>query len=617
MCFIITLTEAPSDKLNAPYFNYDELAGKVTITANGAKEIRYTTDGTKPSATNGTVYTEPFEASNITVKAIAISDGTKENSDVATYEVPAKLLSTVVDLTKVTIDGAELAADELQALLTNNTFTSTASYAVTPVIKYTETTTKKYDNNENTSNTEEKTATVVRGEDNFTTSFTVGEKTYTITLPINKDITVEAPTHVAVNGTVALNCATEGASISYKIGDGEYQEYTRPFTILDEDATVTAKAYIGENETACEPFTVEAVKNTVKTKTVILKYGDFTSTASVKGQSNALLTGKAGTDAEGYTFELNNNDKNYSSGSDITVNGNKYQSIKGSNGAENILHLPEGVKVARIVLYSYVNGNAKSGPDAISGWSSVNGNQEYESIPMAPNAIKDPANPDVRVYPLDNATGTISFNNAGYQLCFVVALDIVDETPATTTATITSSTKMATYCNTSAWVVPSDLEVYTAKYADSKITLNKVAEGTVVPAKEGVVLYGEPKTYTLNLSTEEGTKLADNDLIGATEKTTMNNNTTYILVKDKATQKVMFGQLASGQEVKANSAYLTINDINAAKSISIDFGGTTGINTIDNATNAKDGEYYTLSGQRTMKPVKGIYILNGKKFIAK
>lgn len=614
MCFIITLTEAASDKLNAPTFSYDEVAGKVKIVANGAKEIRYTTDGTEPSATNGSVYTDPFEASNVTVKAIAISDGTKENSDVATYEVPAKLLSTVVDLTKVTIDGTELSADELHTLLTNKTFTSTASYAVTPVIKYTETTTKKYDNETNTSNAEEKTATVVRGENNFTTSFTVGEETYTITLPINKDITPEAPTHVAVNGTVALSCATEGASISYKIGNGEYQEYTRPFTILDEDATVTAKAYIGEKETACEPFTVEAVKCTERVKTLWFYYDTdkFDIAPSDKGVKGVkpTVTGKAGTDCDGYVIEMNKEEKAYQYVSDLTIGGNTYRTIKVSNGAENILKMPEGVKANRITIYSVINEIANN---KVSGWKNVNGTQEYKSIPMG--AYKgEGTDYDVRVYSLNNATGQISFTNTGDQLGFVIALDIVDETPATTTDITIGTTKMATYCNTSAWVVPAEMEVYTATYVDNKVKLNKVTE-TVIPANTGVVLYGEPKTYTANLTASAAALTENNSLVGTTEDVVMNNETTYVLVKG-SDGKVCFGKLKSGETVKAGKAYLTISDPSAAKQLSIDINGeTTGINAVENATEAQNDVYYTLGGQRTVKPLKGLYIHNGKKYM--
>lgn len=622
MCFVITLTEAASDKLNVPTFSYDEVAGKVTITANGAKEIRYTTDGTEPSATTGTVYTDAFEASNVTVKAIAISDGTKENSDVATYEVPAKLLSTAIDLTKVTIDGTELADADLQTLLNNKSFTSTASYTITPVIKYTETTTKNYNNNTSTSNDEEKTATVVRGEENFTTSFTVNEETYTIILPINKDVTVEAPTHVAVNGTVALSCATEGASISYKIGDGEYQEYTRPFTILDEDATVTAKATFGEKE-AAESFTVEAVK-CQKDKTVLIywdqdRFDGFELKTKEDGTTyyeNHELIGKTGTDVEGFKLLLNKADKNYQTAAEIDVNGTSYPTIKLSNGQRNVLTIPEKYKAVRMTLYSFINDKTSS---TQVGWADVNGTQDYKSILMgAFNDVADyKTSPDVRVYGFSEGVNNIEFKNIGKQLGFVIVLDLANV--ATTTDITISKAKMATYSNTQAWEIPAGVQAYTAKYADNKIKLTEV-KGTV-PANTGVVLYGEEGKYTANLTTTDVT-LADNDLISTADAAyTVVGNTTYALVGEKdaqgnATGKVCFGRLAEGSIVAQGKAYLTISDLSAAKQLSIDLGGeTTGINTVENAAEAQNDVYYTLGGQRTVKPLKGLYIHNGKKYM--
>ena len=191
------------------------------------------------------------------------------------------------------------------------------------------------------------------------------------------------------------------------------------------------------------------------------------------------------------------------------------------------------------------------------------------------------------------------------------------EVPATTTDITIGNAKMATYCNSSAWEIPAGMEVYTATYADNKVKLNKVTE-TVVPANTGVVLYGEPKTYTANLTTSEATLTEANELRAATTDVTIaENDNKYILVYDNANKIVKFGKASAGT-LAAGKAYLEINNANAAKQLSIDFNGeTTGINTVENATEAQNDVYYTLGGQRTVKPVKGLYIHNGKKYIAK
>lgn len=612
---VITITEAASDKLSAPTFSYDEVAGKVTINAYGAKEIRYTTDGSEPSATNGTVYTEPFEASNITVKAIAISDGTKSNSDVATYQVPAKLLSTSIALTKVTIAGVELSAENLQKLLTDKTLALTEEYAVAPAIIFTKTTTMNYDGGTVKNIDEDETATVTRSDEYFTTSTTLNGETYTITLPIKKGIDIAKPTISSVNGTVVIKCATEGVKLSYKIGDGEYQDYIHSFTLLDEDAVVTAKASLeGSTDAISDPYTVEVVKNTVKTKRIVFDNSMFTSTDNVKDVSNAKLTGNAGTDAEGYWMELNNNQKNYSTGSDITVDGTKYKSIKGSNGVENILHLPDGIKASRFIIYSYVN---KDAPDSkVCGWSKVNGDQDYQSVPS--ESYKDAENPDVRVFPIAADATQIAFNNAGYQLCFVFALDIVDETEATTTDITLSSAGMGTFSSTTAYELPEGLTAYTATCDGSKVTLTKIEDG-IVAANQGVVLSGEKNgKYTLTPSTKESTTNWNaNELKNTASKeytTAAGDQSTYVLIANN-NGNGQFARLNGGQTIPVGKAYLTV-DANAAKTLSLSFGETNGINAVENNAE-QNGAYYTLSGQQTVKPVKGLYIHNGKKYIAK
>ncbi len=64
---------------------------EVTITATGAASIKYTTDGTEPSAANGTVYSDPIEInSNTTLKAVAF-DSYGNAGDVVTAEYTIRI----------------------------------------------------------------------------------------------------------------------------------------------------------------------------------------------------------------------------------------------------------------------------------------------------------------------------------------------------------------------------------------------------------------------------------------------------------------------------------------------------------------------------------------------
>lgn len=65
---------------------YEEEQSVVLVTATKDATIKYTTDGTTPSATNGTEYAEPISiAKNTGLRAMTYKDGA-ENSDVMTEE---------------------------------------------------------------------------------------------------------------------------------------------------------------------------------------------------------------------------------------------------------------------------------------------------------------------------------------------------------------------------------------------------------------------------------------------------------------------------------------------------------------------------------------------------
>lgn len=55
----------------------------------------------------------------------------------------------------------------------------------------------------------------------------------------------------------------------------------------------------------------------------------------------------------------------------------------------------------------------------------------------------------------------------------------------------------------------------------------------------------------------------------------------------------------------------------ASRSIDIDFGGTTGINEIQNAHSSSAAATYDVAGKRVDKNYKGVVIRNGKKMIQK
>lgn len=643
------LTQLNTNQLAAPSIEYTE-DGLVTITNNDSRtsKIYYTTDGTEPSATNGTEYTKPFSAPGKTVKAITIGDG-YDASTVAEKAVPKKATGTVIYVSKVTVAGTAISDANLKALVENKTLTLTEKYSVAPAVVFTKTTTTNYNDGSKDSNDENVDATVIEEADNFVATATIGDNTYTINLPIDKapvinadvtsfdlsakraNIATQPIKFSAVNTSGVLTVSVpqiDGLSVKMthvvtdannkqkdeelKSGAEVKEDEVITMTVSYQSDVVVEKAFnkitIAVGETTLDiPFTYEDTEDMIKTIDDVT--GDMSwDFANASADANKTINSPRPLEVVPYTNAEGLSD-NF---------GYKYLKAKAQNfyradnyncyqGTEIIFHTTKSGHVK--VLFA--NPNSKSTRTA-----KING------IICNDNGIKGGKRETAIIAEADVPAGDVSIlgwllsddnDENNKDVDSQLRIYTIEFTADETTDVAIGTVKMATYCNASAWTVPSDLEVYTAKYADSKVKLTQVEAGKVIKAGEGVVLFGEPKTYKVAYSAEAGEEL-DNSLVGVTEDTQMNNETTYVLVKG-ADGKVCFGKLKSGETVKAGKAYLTIDDLSAAKQISLDFGSTTGINAVESAEEAQNGAYYTLSGQRTMKPTKGVYIHNGKKFM--
>lgn len=82
-----------------------------------------------------------------------------------------------------------------------------------------------------------------------------------------------------------------------------------------------------------------------------------------------------------------------------------------------------------------------------------------------------------------------------------------------------------------------------------------------------------------------------------------------------------FVHAGSNASIKAFRAYISVPSTAlstaASRSIDIDFGGTTGINEIQNAQSSSAAATYNVAGKRVGKNYKGVVICNGKKMIQK
>ena len=176
---------------------------------------------------------------------------------------------------------------------------------------------------------------------------------------------------------------------------------------------------------------------------------------------------------------------------------------------------------------------------------------------------------------------------------------------------------MGTFCSATSCKAPENLNVYTASVNDNTVTLDKVKDG-IIPAGEGVVLGGEASmTYYMTPCEAQG-KLEGNSLKGTLERTLIENDYSFVLVYDNTEDVSYFKNFQNGAYIPIGKAYLEIPTAvqGAQLKVVINNGGTNGINSF-NANGNTEGAYFTISGQKTMKPQRGLYIHNGKKIIIK
>ncbi len=174
--------------------------------------------------------------------------------------------------------------------------------------------------------------------------------------------------------------------------------------------------------------------------------------------------------------------------------------------------------------------------------------------------------------------------------------------------------------------VPSGVTAYTARLSDDATLVNLTdVSATVIPADNGVILSGTAgETYLFESTSTSAALRSDNQLIASTDNTSVDgasstDYTYYALRANKAT----FGKIGANLALPLNSAVLRVDkDSSAAASLGIileeEDATVTAITELPTSETADGGAIYNIAGQRVNSTLKGgIYIQNGRKFIAK
>lgn len=220
----------------------------------------------------------------------------------------------------------------------------------------------------------------------------------------------------------------------------------------------------------------------------------------------------------------------------------------------------------------------------------------------------------------------ISFSATGAQYINTIMVTYKKNAVAPTSVSVTiGETGYATlYYSDRALTVPAGVKGYTCSLSDGSFKMNEAfAEGQTIPAGTGVLLNGNPGTYTFNVSSETGTPVADNWLKGSDEKATTEGGERYYMLSLDANSTAgsvgfYWGAPNGGAFTNgAHKAYLCVKPgVAGAKTCYRFDGQTTAIDgtRADKPTTA-DGAVYNLAGQRVDRSYKGVVIKNGKKYI--
>ena len=156
------------------------------------------------------------------------------------------------------------------------------------------------------------------------------------------------------------------------------------------------------------------------------------------------------------------------------------------------------------------------------------------------------------------------------------------------------------------YTVPEGVTAYSVKIVNNMARLTKIT--TNVPKNTAVFLFGTPSS-DVNLTVVPNGQtpaLQDNILMGGAMPTTL-ESTAFMLKKNGT------GLVKVNGAVPAFKAYFTATQAQVRELLD---RGLTGVVSV--ATEAEDAPVYDLSGRRVQQTTKGgVYVTNGKKFIAK
>ena len=235
-----------------------------------------------------------------------------------------------------------------------------------------------------------------------------------------------------------------------------------------------------------------------------------------------------------------------------------------------------------------------------------------------------------------NAAGTLSLTSLDKDKEYIIKVygndgntnvvynEIAFNFPAVTSV---SAKIGATGWTTFASAYPLNLTTLTASSGTATAYYASTAKGSsvtmtsttaTVRAGVGLALKGTPNATVTIPVAASGAAIEGNKLKGCTTSTVLAANSNYyVLVNNNNTAE--FQRLdTNGATIPAGKAYLDLTGVSLAPTLSIVFEDeTSGIDEVRSQKEGVKGAYYNLAGQRVAQPIKGLYIVNGRKVVVK
>lgn len=128
--------------------------------------------------------------------------------------------------------------------------------------------------------------------------------------------------------------------------------------------------------------------------------------------------------ADGWSLTINGNaGKNWSQGNgNITYEGTTYKTLKNSNGAQNTLTLPAGLKAAKVDFYATANNTTD--PGKLQEFNGTTCDDEVSSL-------ADYAHPTHISKTLATPANSFTFTFGVKQVCFIAVVTLADDSPGT------------------------------------------------------------------------------------------------------------------------------------------------------------------------------------------